>query len=184
MVVDTSDFVREAPNPQVRLITPVERRVFWTDPGAHSAVKLLGRPFALTTDEVYGKLGGALPDHGCPWGWVRTIDIANERRPRVVGEYRVAPHNFPSYCEQVPPHQENLSSQSAHNPTLTPNLALVTWHSRGFQLISTENPRRPERLAGVTRGPCQEEIRAVDFLEGNSNLGDALRFERSSTRRE
>jgi hypothetical protein len=34
------------------------------------------------------------------------------------------------------------------------------------------------------RGPCQEEIRGVDFLEGNSNLGDALRFERSSTRRE
>jgi hypothetical protein len=232
MVVDTSDFAREAPNPQVRLITPVERRVFWTDPGAHSAVKLFGRPFALTTDEVYGKLGGALPDHGCPWGWVRTIDIANERRPRVVGEYRVAPHNFPSYCEQVPPDQENLSSQSAHNPTLTPNLALVTWHSRGFQLISTENPRRPERLAEFMpqplaavqnedpalssgsdkvvmwsypivqdgliylvdvrnglyilryRGPCQEEVRGVDFLEGNSNLGDALRFERSSTRRE
>ena len=34
------------------------------------------------------------------------------------------------------------------------------------------------------RGPCQEEIGGVDFLEGNSNLGDALRFERSSTRRD
>jgi hypothetical protein len=229
MVVDTSDFANETPNPQVRLITPVEQRVFWTDPGAHSAVKLFGRPFALTTDEVYGKLGGVLPDHGCPWGWVRTIDIADEQRPSVIGEYRVAPHNFPGYCPEAPPDQENLSSQSAHNPTLTPNLALVTWHSRGFQLISIEDPRQPRRVAEFSpqplaavqtedpalssgrdkvvmwsypivkdgliylvdlrnglyilryRGPCQEEVRSVDFLEGNSNLGDALRFEESAT---
>jgi hypothetical protein len=147
MVVDTSDFANDTPSPAVRLITPVERRVFWTDPGAHSAVKLPGRPVALTTDEVYGKLGGVLPAHGCPWGWVRMIDIASEAKPKVVGEYRVRPHNLESYCADVPPDQENLSSQSAHNPTLTQNLALVTWHSRGFQLFSTENPRKPRQLA-------------------------------------
>ncbi|MGH2844845.1 MAG: LVIVD repeat-containing protein, partial [Thermoleophilaceae bacterium] len=228
LVVDTSDFANEAADPQVRLITPVERRVHWGDPGAHSAVKLPGRPFALTTDEVYGKLGGVLADHGCPWGWTRTIDIRNERRPKVVGEYRVAPHNFESYCDEAPPDQENFSSQSSHNPTLTPNLALITWHSRGFQLISTERPRRPRRVAEFRpeplpavqtedpalsmgrdkvvmwsypivkdgliylvdlrnglyilryRGPCQEEIDGVGFLEGNSNVGDALRFEDSA----
>jgi hypothetical protein len=231
LVADTSDFANETPNPQVRLITPVQNRVFWTDPGAHSAVKLFGRPFALTTDEVYGKLGGALPAHGCPWGWVRTIEISNERRPRIRGEYRVAPHNFPSYCDQVPADQENFSSQSAHNPTLTPNVALVTWHSRGFQLFSIEDPRRPRQLAEFSpeplpvvqtedpalstgrdkvvmwsypivqngliylvdlrnglyilryRGPCEEELSSVRFLEGNSNLGDALRFEGSATAR-
>jgi len=147
MVVDTSDFAKAKRKPRVRLVTPVGRRVFWTDPGAHSAVKLPGRDVALTTDEVYGKLGGALPDHGCPWGWVRTIGIGDERRPRILGEFRVSPHNFPSYCGEVPPDQENLSSQSSHNPTLTHNLALVTWHSRGFQLVSTERPRRPRQLA-------------------------------------
>jgi hypothetical protein len=153
MVVDTSDFANDVANPQVRLITPVERRVFWGDPGAHSAVKLPGRPFALTTDEVYGKLGGVLPAHGCPWGWVRTINIGNEARPKLVGEYRVAPHNFDDYCETVPEDQENLSSQSAHNPTLTENLLLVTWHSRGFQLVSTENPSKPRRLAEFSPDP-------------------------------
>ena len=112
MVVDTSDFANAAPNPAVRLITPVEQRVFWTDPGAHSAVKLPGRPVALTTDEVYGKLGAVLPAHGCPWGWVRMIDIADEAAPEVVGEYRVQPHNLESYCDEVPPDQENLSSQA------------------------------------------------------------------------
>jgi hypothetical protein len=225
MVVDTSDFANDSPNPQVRLITPVERRVHWGDPGAHSAVKLFGRPFALTTDEVYGKLGGVLPAHGCPWGWVRTINIGNEARPRIVGEYRVAPHNFEDYCDSAPPDQENLSSQSAHNPTLTQNLLLVTWHSRGFQLVSTENPTKPRRLAEFSpeplpavqtedpalssgrdkvvmwsypivkdgliylvdirnglyilryTGPCQEELDGVGFLEGNSNVGDAVLLE-------
>jgi hypothetical protein len=33
------------------------------------------------------------------------------------------------------------------------------------------------------RGPCEEEIGSVGFLEGNSNLGDALRFEDSATGR-
>jgi hypothetical protein len=225
MVVDTSDFANDVPNPQVRLITPVNRRVHWGDPGTHSAVKLPGRPFALTTDEVYGKLGGVLPAHGCPWGWVRTIDVANEARPKIVGEYRVAPQNFEKYCETVPPDQENFSSQSSHNPTLTQNLALVTWHSRGFQLVSMENPRKPRRLAEFIpdplpavqtedpalstgrdkvvmwsypivkdgliylvdlrnglyilryRGPCQEELDGVGFLEGNSNVGDATALE-------
>ena len=70
-------------------MTPVENRVFWTDPGAHSAIKLWGKPYALVTDEVYGKLGGVLPAHGCPWGWVRIIDIRDETRPRVAAEYRL-----------------------------------------------------------------------------------------------
>ena len=43
LVADTSDFAEARPEPEVRLVTPVEKRVFWTDPGAHSAIKLLGQ---------------------------------------------------------------------------------------------------------------------------------------------
>ncbi len=161
-------------------------------------------------------------------------DDRHRRRgaPRIQGEYRVAPHNQPGYCETVEPDQENFSSQSAHNPTLTPNLALTTWHSRGFQLYSVENPAKPRQLAEYLPQPlpvvqtedpalsagrdkvvmwsypivkdgliyvidlrnglyilrydgrCEEELNDVSFLEGNSNLGDALRFERSATRNE
>lgn len=52
LVADTSDFAAAEEKPEVRLVTPVENRVFWTDPGAHSAIKVPGERFALTTDEV------------------------------------------------------------------------------------------------------------------------------------
>ena len=36
---------------------------------------------------------------------------------------------------------------SAHNPTLTPNMAITTWHSNGVQAISLEDPLYPYQLA-------------------------------------
>lgn len=44
-------------------------------PNSHSAVKVPGRTFALTTDEVYGTYTD--PSFGCPWGWARLISIVD-----------------------------------------------------------------------------------------------------------
>jgi hypothetical protein len=157
LVADTSDFADGVADPQVRLVTPVEDRVFWTDPGAHSAIKLPGRDYALVTDEVYGKLGGVLPDHGCPWGWVRMIDIADATAPRIAAEYRLGV-NDPATCAAVPPDRENLSSFSSHNPTLTRNLAFVTWHSAGLQAIDVSSPAEPRPAAEFVPEP-------LDFVQ-------------------
>ena len=146
LVADTSDFAAGVPNPEVRLVTPVENRVFWTDPGAHSAIKLWGKPYALVTDEVYGKLGGVLPAHGCPWGWVRIIDIHDETAPVLAAEYRL-PSNEPEICASQPPDRDHIGSFSAHNPTLTQNLAFVTWHGAGLQAVSIADPTQPRSAA-------------------------------------
>ncbi|HEX2086910.1 MAG TPA: hypothetical protein VHF89_14615 [Solirubrobacteraceae bacterium] len=146
LVADTSDFAEGKPAPQVRLVTPVDKRVFWTDPGAHSAIKVPGTTFAMTTDEVYGRLGGVLDDHGCPWGWVRMIDVTREDAPVVTSEYKL-PVNEESYCDDVSPQRENFASYSSHNPTLTRNLALLTWHSAGLQAIDLSDPARPAPAA-------------------------------------
>ena len=37
------DFAMDRADPKVRLLTPIEKRVFWTDPGAHSAIQIPGR---------------------------------------------------------------------------------------------------------------------------------------------
>jgi hypothetical protein len=152
LVADTSDFAEARENPEVRFVTAVEDRVFWTDPGAHSAAKVPAKPFALVTDEVYGRIPGLLDAHGCPWGWVRMVDVRNEAKPRVAAEYKL-PVNEESSCEGTPPDREHASSFSAHNPTVLQDLALVTWHGAGLQAIDIKRPARPRPAAQYVPDP-------------------------------
>ena len=137
MILDTSDFADAFPNPQARLLTLPES---WarSAPGAHSAVKLFGKPYALITQEVYGL---------CPWGWAHLIDITDETRPFFVAEYKLHPYNTIEFCASTTYERYKFTSYSTHNPTLTKNLAFITWHSGGLQTISIENPLQPMKVA-------------------------------------
>jgi hypothetical protein len=223
-VVDTSDFASGTPNPQPRPITFNETRPSWRGPGAHSAIKLWNRDWAWVSDEVYGTATGA--GHGCPWGWARLIDITDPTKPTVEAAYRID-ENDPDSCAGWNPPR---TSYSAHNPTLTPNIAFSTWHSGGLQAVGIEKPWQPYQLAEFFPKPLREvmledprlssdpdtgrnekvvmwsypiikdgliyltdvrngfyvlrysgafsrEVQRIDFLEGNSNQGDALCFE-------
>jgi hypothetical protein len=218
------------PNPQLRLITPVSGRAYWDYEGAHSAVKIPGQPYILTTEEIYGK-GGPLQSlfgpafGGCPWGWVRIIDMSNPAQLRVVSEYKIA-ENQQGYCSGVSFLQDNYSSYTSHNPTVLPNLAFATWHSGGLQAVNLSDPAQPTQAGyflptpepdqpnhtpdpvlepgsnGVIAwsypiidkgliyyvdiknglyvvrytGKYASQVARIKFLEGNSNLGDALRL--------
>ncbi len=227
LVLDTSEVAAGLKNPRIELVTPPENRVRWSNPGAHSAVKIPGKDAALITDEVYGDALDALGPHGCPWGWVRTIDITDETAPRLMAEYKVE-ENQREYCESgegSDPTNTTFTSYASHNPTLTPTLAFVSWHSSGLEAIDISDPThpvragkfKPEPLPSVVTedpalslgpdkvvmwsypvvsdgliyvvdirnglyilrytGPGSAQVADIDFLEGNSNLGDALRFE-------
>ena len=150
LVADTSELARGGAQPRLHLITPVTHRVPYTNPGAHSAVQVPGRPYVLLTEEVYGdfldELIGA-DEHGCPWGWVKIADIRDPRQPEVVGQFRLA-ENTRAYCSSPAgqsPENTDRTSYSAHNPTVLPDLALVTWHSGGLQAISLSDPVRPRQ---------------------------------------
>jgi len=223
-VADVSEFAEGAPFPEPRPLTLNESRPTWAGPGAHSAVQLWGRDWAWVSDEVYGSATGA--DHGCPWGWARMVDVSDRTAPTVEAEYR-EPENDPETCDEWDPPR---TSYSAHNPTLTPNIAFSTWHSGGLQAVSVADPRRPYQLAEFTpeplgsvlledprlssdpdtgrdekvvmwsyavvqdgkiyvvdlrnglyvleyRGPHQDEVSRIRFLDGNSNQGDALCYD-------
>lgn len=215
MILDTSDLAAGIANPQIDLLTPPEN---WarSAPGAHSAVKLFGKPYALFTEEVYGR---------CPWGWAHLIDITDETRPQFVAEYKLNPYNTIEHCAETTFERYRFTSYSSHNPTLTKNMAFITWHSGGLQAISIENPLQPVKVAeflpeplpsvgtedpalssGLDKivmwsypiikdgliyvvdirnglyilkyhGPFEDEIAAIRFLEGNSNLGKARLWE-------
>lgn len=141
-VTDVSDFTDTDPNTNTyRHITPTGNKVTWPGPGAHSAIKLWNKDAVYVSDEVYGTATGS--GHGCPWGWTRFIDIADPTKPAVVGEYRV-PENEPMSCATFNP---SRTSYSAHNPTLTPNIAFSTWHSGGLQAMDISDPRNVTQLA-------------------------------------
>ncbi|HYP23671.1 MAG TPA: hypothetical protein VEV43_08865, partial [Actinomycetota bacterium] len=223
-MVDTSDFAKGVAKPKVKPLTPIQNRVSWGDPGVHSAVPFPGRDYVWTTDEVYGEVPVLLAGHGCPWGWSRVVDVRNPKKPKVIAEYRL-PQNTEEFCASQTdndPSRNALSSWAAHNPTLTQNLAILTWHSGGLQAVDISKPGapaqaaefKPEPLPAVVQedpvlssgrdkvvawsypvikdgliyfsdvrnglyivryeGPFENEVSSLDFLEGNSNLGDAL----------
>jgi hypothetical protein len=164
-VVDTSDFAAGRPLPQPRPITLNEARPVWPGPGAHSAIKLWNKDWAYVSDEVYGTATGA--GHGCPWGWARMIDISDPQRPTVEAEYRL-PENVESTCDDWNPPR---TSYSAHNPTLTPRIALTTWHSGGFQAINIQKPWAPSQLAEFFPEPLDEVMLEDPRLSSDPDTG-------------
>ena len=151
-IADVSDFADGDAFPQPRPITRNESRPTWPGPGAHSAVRLWGKDWAWVSDEVYGSATG--PDHGCPWGWARMVDISDAQAPTVEAEYR-EPENDPDSCSEFNPPR---TSYSAHNPTLTPHIAFSTWHSSGLEAISVADPERPYQLAEFTPEPLDSVL--------------------------
>jgi len=162
LIADTSTLARGDAHPQVRLIAPVTNRVPYTKPGAHSAVKVPGRPYVLLSEEVYGDLldfrdprTGFVDNEGCPWGWVTIANINQPKNPRVVSEYRTR-YNHPPYCNSAAgqnPKNTTFTSCSAHNPTVLPDLAFVTWHSAGLQAVDISNPAKPSQAGNYSPRP-------------------------------
>ncbi len=196
---------------------------FKTCPNGHSAIPIPGTHYAMTTDEVYGTFTD--PSFGCPWGWVRIIDVADPAHPVIVGEYKIA-EDQQSFCGSArdDPLTEQFTSYSSHNPTALPDLAFVDWHSGGIQAIDLSDPANPAQAGfflpkplnkvaledpALSRGPNKvvfwsypiiqngliyaidirnglyvlrytgphaDEVAGISFLEGNSNLGDAVRL--------
>jgi hypothetical protein len=207
-------------------------------PNSHSAVQVPGRHFALTTDEVYGTF--TFDNQGCRWGWARLIDVGDPAHPSITGEF-LLDQNQLAFCGSAADTSvsERFRSFSTHNPTVLQDLALIDWHSNGFQVLDISDPAHPSQ-AGFFKptpipvvanedpalssgpaatvdqllnpdvnnpdfktkivmwsypiikdgliyvidvrnglyilrytGPHADEVGSIQFLEGNSNLGDA-----------
>ena len=181
LVADTSELADGLPGPTIHLVTPVANRAAWNNQGAHSAVKVPGRPYVLTTEEIYGKLGFVGTQafgralSGCPWGWARLIDIHDPTHPQVVSEYKIdknqqtscTPPTDPGYITVIA--EDSFSSYASHNPTVLPDVALVTWHSGGLRAIDIADPTHPAGAGFFLPVPNAFSVTPDPALEPGSN---------------
>ncbi|MBI1730475.1 hypothetical protein HY229_06270 [Candidatus Acetothermia bacterium] len=162
-LVDTSEVAANQPNPKIHAITPIENRVDYTPPypaGNHSAVKIPNRDLVIATDEIYSK---PLFD-GCPWGWMRLIDIHDPLHPSIVSEFKLAQNEKESCPSDLGPLQTSFTS---HNPTATEHLAIVTWHSGGLRIVDTSNAQSPQEVGVFMPAPIAAAALDDPALGGN-----------------
>ncbi len=129
--------------------TPTSARFDYAPPepsGPHSAVQVPGRDLVVLTDEVYPV--GVM--RGCPWGWMRVVDVSDLAAPRLAGEFKL-PENEESECADD--RGPVRVAFTAHNPTLTPSLAFVTWYAGGLQVVDLRDPEAPVALASFVPEP-------------------------------
>ena len=146
--LDTSAFA-DAPSGGVGVARPVGVGHFDDGHNVHSAVPLPGdRPYVVFTQEDYANAG-----HGCPFGILRTGKLDGAGSATQVGEFSL-PENDPAKCG------EKNATFSSHNPTLFPDLALMTWYSGGLRALDLTDPAHPyETGAFVPKPKFTPELR-------------------------
>lgn len=183
-VLDTAAVVRDKDDHFVslnnKLLTPVRNFVRWgagnqcaghTSVGcseSHSAVPVPGRPFELSTDEVYGTF--TAPSFGWPWGWARLINVAHPARLHLVGQYKIF-QNTRAFQGRPGdgPATEQFTSYSSHNPTVLRRLALIAWHSGGIQAVDISNPGQPVQGGWFAPKPLASVATEDPALNGGPN---------------
>lgn len=122
----------------------------------HSAVKIPGRNVVVVGDENYASVAG------CPYGWMRTIDIGSPAQPPTqIGEFRLV-ENRKETCDGVTVKWKNslgnriYGTFSAHNQTVTPNYALFSWYGGGMRVIDVSEPATPVEAGAFVPAPLAE----------------------------
>ena len=145
LILDTSEVQARALNPQVRLVGALTWASVSTPQNA-IPITIGGRPYVVEIDEF-----GA----GRQVGAGRIIDIADETKPFVVSNLRLAVHqqeNFEALAED--PSASGASrtfGYSAHYcnvPTRTdPAIVACTMIGSGLRIFDIRNPRQPREVA-------------------------------------
>lgn len=129
-VTDTS--LVADPAVPVPVITPVGVGRLDYGGNVHGTVKVPGKPYGVMVEEAYANAG-----KGCPFGWLRMVDLTDEANPKLGGEFKL-PEND---CEKS---KAANGTFTAHNQTTFPDLAILTWYSGGLRAVDVSDPMAPE----------------------------------------
>ncbi|MCB2076165.1 MAG: hypothetical protein KDE55_00545 [Novosphingobium sp.] len=155
-IFDNSDFARRRKDPKLRLIGTVEH-AGWHSP---ARARIGGKPYLVNA----GELGA------CPGAWPRISSIADERNPRVVGEFRLEmnrPENCPppNAIEQATGGLVGRSGvASTHfqdvDDAANTRLGLFSFMFAGLRIADLRKPQETVEVAYFKPGdPCMSHVR-------------------------
>ena len=160
ITVDTSEVQARRPNPQVREVS----RLTWPDmsiPQVAIPVTIGGRAHVIEVDEFStSDHGGPFPAENGPFvGAARIIDMADERRPRVVSDIRLQVHQ-PENRAQIggdPGAGSFVQGYAAHYCSVPrrkePGILACSFIASGLRVFDIRDAERPREIAYFVAPP-------------------------------
>lgn len=144
-VVDVSTITDSTATPVATRITPPAKRFIDCTPISadcitHSAVPVPGRDLLVVTYE----------NTDCPKGWMNLVDVKDATTPVATATWK-----HPRYMTCDEPFL-GMFGYGPHAPTVTPNLALVSWYRAGMLAFDISDATAPE-LVGTFAPPVEPQ---------------------------
>ena len=164
-VVDLSEIQARKPNPQVRTISSYR----WPNmsiPQVAIPVKIAGRPYVVEVDEFsLDQEGSDFPAQNGPIvGAARIIDIADEAKPKVVGDLRLEvnqPENRAA-IEGDPGATSFVQGYAGHYCNVPrreePGIVACSFIASGLRVFDIRDPRRPKEIAYFVAPPAPSAV--------------------------
>lgn len=150
-ILDTSQVQARVPNPQV----PVVSHFTWREvsiPQTAIPVTIKGRRYLIEVDEFAGNpTPSAEPD--AKVGAARIIDIANDRKPKVVSNIRLEVHMPANRRSQMtdPGAESSLQGYAGHYCAVPrskePGIVACSFILSGLRVFDIRDPKRPREIA-------------------------------------
>jgi hypothetical protein len=163
-VADTTTLAMQSPGAVVPIGAPATYLG-----NVHGGVKVPGKPYAVLVQEGYaGVFTPGVATSGCPFGWLRMVDISVENAPQLTGgEFKLREND----CESS---KKLNGTFTSHNQTVFPDVALVPWYGGGLRAVDISDPKAPaEAGAFVPKPEFTPEFRdnRLYFTAGNRWTG-------------
>ena len=162
-IMDVSEIQARSPNPRVREVS----RLAWpelTIPQIAIPVRIGGRPYVVEVDEFSANESGDATIHGDRVGAARIIDIADETKPRVVSNIRLAVHqkeNRPAIAGD-PGAQNPVGGYAGHYCNVPkreePGLFACSFILSGLRVFDIRDPAAPREIAYYVAPPAPTPI--------------------------
>ena len=146
IVADTSTLAERSPGVIVPKSAPVQY-----DGNVHGVVKVPGKPYAVAVQEGYATTADDVTNKGgCPFGWLRMVDLSNATVPALTGgQFKLQEND----CARATALNGTFTS---HNQTVFPNVALVPWYGGGLRAVDISNPKAPVEAGAFVPRPTFE----------------------------